>query len=442
MTRLAWMIGALFLASSAAASDQSRYGCTGLEEHTNVPTLEGRDGVFYRIGSDLRTYFGMSEPGYDYVAALSDALADRGTTLVYVPTLTKSLAMPDFLPERAALYGFDLALADTVLDTFIDSLRRRGVVTVDLRPALRARDGGDFVYYQSDFHWTPTGAHRAATAVSNAIRDLPVYAELDPLPHVTEIVGETELHSALRSELQPLCRETLPPTVSATYRTEVTEAPGSGGELDLFGPALARPDIALIGTSFSANETFHFPGFLAQETGLDVVNHAITGGSTFGAAQSYLLSAEFDEAPPRILVWENPIYSNPMRSGEGPMRELVAAVRGGCSRVLQSFLSADRRTLALEAPAFGPDDVLYLDADQRLAARATFRFRSEDGRERLRPVARADRTKRTGRFFISGAGLGTSPQERIEVDLDRPFGTAAVISLCPPIPDLSKENPS
>lgn len=63
----------------------------------------------------------------------------------------------------------------------------------------------------------------------------------------------------------------------------------------------------LVGTSFSDSPLGNFAGFLSEYTGLDVVNHAVTGGNQFGGMTSCPTSRDFAENRPRFLIWQNPI---------------------------------------------------------------------------------------------------------------------------------------
>ena len=63
-----------------------------------IPSIEGRDGVFYRINADLRMDPPVSDQTVAQIAGLSQALAVNGTTLIFVPIPTKSVTMPGYLP--------------------------------------------------------------------------------------------------------------------------------------------------------------------------------------------------------------------------------------------------------------------------------------------------------------------------------------------------------
>ena len=130
---------AAFVASTVLpdmARADSAYGCHGLADDRELATLEGADGVFYRVNADIRMNHPFSDEVVAQMAELSDALASRGTTLIYAPIPTKSVTMPSQLPPEARLYGFDLTVATAVHNDIYRRLSDAGVLAVDIRKAL------------------------------------------------------------------------------------------------------------------------------------------------------------------------------------------------------------------------------------------------------------------------------------------------------------------
>ncbi|WP_226628889.1 alginate O-acetyltransferase AlgX-related protein [Alloyangia pacifica] len=438
---------ALLLAAlaTAAPAAESAYGCSGLERNRDLPSLEGRDGVFFRINADLRMYHPFSAGVVDGLAELSRALERRGTTLIFVPIPTKSVSMPDHLPDEAALYGFDLDVATEVHLDIQRRLAAAGVVTADIRAALLDAEPGRLPFFGADFHWSAYGADLGARAIAEVIRVQPAYAALAKTDHVTVETGQETSFSGMRRILQGLCTETLPEPETETYETRVAqldlvpEEDLSGG-LDLFGDAQESVDIALVGTSFSDSPINNFPGFIAQHSALEVINYAITGGNQFGAITSYLTSEDFQEAPPVFLVWENPIYNNLAQYGDQPMRELIAAARGPCTARIVADVSEDRRLLRadLGGLGLGAEDTLFLDTGGSTALELEFRFLSATGSERTRVLHRSERMRRTGRFYMPLSGLWPEGAERLEIALSAPLGSDPALYTCtPPSEDKS-----
>ena len=135
------LLGAAFAAAisaSPALAANSAFGCKHLEDNPTLPSVEGRDGFFYRIFADLRMQHPFTEDTVAQMGKLAEALKARGTTMLYVPIPTKSVTLPTFLPDEAKLFGFDEDVAVAVYEDQVKRLNAKGVITVDLLSALHA----------------------------------------------------------------------------------------------------------------------------------------------------------------------------------------------------------------------------------------------------------------------------------------------------------------
>jgi len=429
---------ALLLPNTLDAATPSMFGCQGLEIDRDLPSIEGQDGVFYRINADLRMNHPFSDQVVAQMADLAAALEEQGTTLVYVPIPTKSVTMPDHLPENAWLFGFDLEVATWVHLDILERLNAAGVVTVDVRDAMLETPEGTLPFFKSDFHWTAHGANEAAKAIAEVLRALPGYDALEKTEYDTVETGVQTAFSGMPRILQKHCLETLPEPDTMTYATSVasvTDIFGSAddeaeGGLDIFGDAAASVPVALLGTSFSDSPINNFPGFIAQHAELEVINYAITGGNQFGAMTSYLTSTEFQESRPRFLIWENPIYNNLAQYGDQPFGELIAAARNDCPITLEAALSDDGRILTADLGANA--GALFVDSDGSTGLEAKFRFTSAEGYTRTKTVLRGERLRRTGRFYMPLTGLWPAGAETVEIELSQPFGATPILQLCDP----------
>lgn len=438
MTRFALqnllLSGFIAAASPALAQTQvtpTNYGCFGLEQNRELPAIEGKDGVFFRINLDFRMAHPFSDQIVAELAALSEALAENGTTLIYVPIPTKSVTMPNHLPETAALYGFDLEIATMVHDDILERLNAQGVVTVDAREAMLDGAADDLPFFRADFHWTASGARETAKAIAETIKALPGYEDLTPTTFETAPQGPDVAFSGMRRILQKHCTETLPEVVSMTYDTVPIQTDDLGGAgLDLFGEAEASIPIALAGTSFSDSPINNFPGFIAQYTELEVVNYALTGGNQYGAMLSYLTSEAFQETRPRFLIWENPIYNNLAQFGDQPLRELIAAAGNSCTLALPATATDTHLEVDLAGYDLGPEDTLFVDTNMSTGLEADFIFHAADGATRTKSIIRGERLTRTGRFYMPLTGLWEEGAESVTFTMSRPFASEPSIYAC------------
>lgn len=432
----------LLSASPAFAQDApaqpSAFGCTGIEFNPTLPTVEGKKGVFYRTMSDFRLQHPMRGEVMALMQRLATALAENGTTLVYATVPAKSLAMPQYLPPRAAEYGYDPQIAETVYTDIITRLNDAGVVAPDLRAALQSAPEGETVFYPADFHWTSLGARLAAQAIGDAIRAHPAYAETTPGTYETRELGIQPAFSGMRRTLQAFCTEALPPVETMAYetiRTDTATAQDDGGDaLDIFatgGDGADAPQMVLVGTSFSDSPVNNFSGFLSQYSGLDVVNYSVTGGNQYGAIISYLTSGDFAAARPRFLVWENPIYNNLAQYGTAPLEELVAAAGNTCTTVLETERLDDHTlTASLTDLRPGAQDAIFADYGPEGARRVDFTLHSQNGIDRETAIERGQRQRATGNFYLGLGAFHHPGIARVTARFDRPLTPDSRLVFC------------
>lgn len=436
------------LGSGAALAGPSAYGCANTE-FAPSPSIEGRDGVFYRVQSDLRLQHPMSDILVEQLATLSRVLADQGTTLVYVNVPTKGQAMPGFLPQEAVLYGYDATVMLANYRDVVDRLNAAGVASPDLMTAMLAAGPGKKVFFPSDFHWTPTGARLAAQAIGQLIRTLPAYADVTPIVFRSEEGARETAFSGLRRELQTFCKDTLPQVEAATWHTTrpEDEAPDAsdaladaealqadpGAGLDIFGTGSGEASLVLVGTSFSDSSINNFAGFLSEFSGIETTNYAITGGNQFGSMTSYLTSREFAEKRPTFLVWENPIYNSLAQFGPLPLDELIVAAGPTCDIATRAAPDGNALVAEFQPGSLRPEDGFLFDHGGEGARIATVTLEGASGARRSVRLERSDRLRATGRFFLRLEPYWLPDLTQVAVTFDRPLGETSSLNLCPPL---------
>lgn len=422
----------LCAAFALPAQAQSVFGCTGLNGPHGMPSVEGEAGVFYRVNPDLHMFHAFSEETAADLGALSQALASLGTTLVYVPVPTKSLSMPDQLPPEARDLGFEVSLASTIHGEMLDKLRKNNVQTADIRSALRGPAGEPPSVFPTDYRLTAAGARRAAMAIAATLTGVPGFADLPKGQFETRPAGVATLESDMRSILQQHCLITLPPAETETFTTTRMQQGSTASGNTIFGSRTGGARVAVVGTEHTGETVANFAGFLAEFTGLEVVQYSVSGGGAFAAISSYLTSREFQEARPAFLVWTNPIEFNLAQFGDQPLRELVAASGDTCRFSLPlvpgneaNIVTADLRGLDMtQSPT------LFLEAEGVPAASARFDFLSESGLVRSKSVYRHPDQVKTGRFYMPMSGLWPEGAQLVDIVLDVPFGAATRVTAC------------
>lgn len=422
-------------AAGSSDPDQtgSSFGCSGLEEVSELQMIEGKDGMFFRILADLRLQHAFTEQTIDNLAAMAKALEKNGTTLIYVPLPTKSQVLPELVPARAALYGFDANIAAEIYDDVVRRLEAKGVAAVDIATPMRNNNRnqfGEYAFFQADFHWTAHGAGIAAKALADKIKTLPAYEDVKPVGFAMQEVKPEPEYSSMRELLQKHCVTHVPTVTAHAYEAVREEAAADAGSMDIFGGG-DEATIALIGTSYSDKPISNFAGYLEHWTGIPVDNYSISGGNQFGSILSYITSREFQEQRPRFMIWENPIYNNLGQFGAAPWAEIIAASLGDCGTQIDAK-PVDEKTVAgdLSSLKLGGDDVLLADIGSDVSRNVTFTFTGADGTVRTRSMERGDRLRATGRYFLSLGGIPADAFGKVSVSFDAPVGETTALSVC------------
>lgn len=236
------------------------------------------------------------------VTRVSEFLNARGTRLVIL-----------VVPAKARIYSEKLAetepqaVMETLYPRLLKTLSAAEVPVPDLAPKMeQAQRDGQTVYLRTDTHWTPSGADLFARHAADFIRDrfptLPwgeqtfVTTVAEPITHRGDLLTYIPVAPAFEG-IGPEPDRFRPRT------TEVSEEPNDGAS-SLFGETSA--DTVLVGTSYSANRLWNFPGALKQYLGLDLINVAEEGKGPIEPMTDYLQSPDFQKHPPQLVIWEFP----------------------------------------------------------------------------------------------------------------------------------------
>jgi alginate biosynthesis protein AlgX len=289
--------------------------------------VDGRDGWLFRSNMDLTTTFEITDESLHGLKRLSEALKQRGTELVLVYQPPRGLMDPDKLtPEERKAYDLDAAHRN--YSAALERLRQGGNVVVAPLDKLVDEHKDYEYFFRRDHHWTPSGAEHSAKVVADAIRALPVYESIPHKTFETHPAGVLAKPGTLQKIAAQLCGGGYSMQYVPMFATE-----GSGGDGGSLLGDTAQPEVALVGTSNSdAKGGYNFGGYLEQALGADIVNVAISGGSFEGSLLHYLSSKEFQQHPPKIIVWEMP-YQNYPGSDKNPykiFRQAVPLVDNGC----------------------------------------------------------------------------------------------------------------
>lgn len=279
-----------------AAHDVRQYDTEYKKRFITLAEGGERDWLF-RSREDLRTEFGTSPKGWRMLEELHAAFKRRGVELVVVYPPTRGLVNRAKLsPEDRARFDFDRAL-----DNYRKALGRFekiGFHVPDLSSLADEKEQQAF-YFRGDPHWTPYGAERTAKIVAQTVTRLPGFAGIPRREFVTEKQGRMGKRGALHSVAGQICGT----SYAYEYSDQFFTAPREDSAGDALRGKGGLPRIALVGSG-NSGENYNFDGFLEQHIGADIFNVALPGGGLEGSMVEYLGSAEFQQNPPNILIWE------------------------------------------------------------------------------------------------------------------------------------------
>ncbi|UWQ19663.1 alginate O-acetyltransferase AlgX-related protein [Jannaschia sp. M317] len=399
----------------------STYACRGIAA-PGIDVVEGTDGGFYRIDPDLHSDHWIAERTLAEIAALSQALAAGGTTLVVLPVPTKALAMPETLPSVAGHAGYAPDLAASVYAENIRRLRDRGVIAADGRAAMRQlATTGTAPFPAHDTRPSPEGLRALAGAVGTALSEAGQTPRA-PQAFTTTQVGNHRILSPLRTRLQRHCARELPPVIGTSWSTvpagNATPTPGDS--------------VAITGSGLTGVAGGNFAGFVSQATGRAAQALNIDGEDPFAAISSYLTSAAFLAQRPGVLVWEFPVWADLGARGDQPMAELIAAATASCTVTLDLAAGSapGRLQASLRAVPAAANRVLMLDAGGTAPGSVAFRFTAEDGAQRVKSIYRAPGHVLGGRFYLPLTGLWPQGATGVEIQTATGFGGLPRLTVC------------
>ena len=406
--------GSVILAGATPTLAQSPHACVRLHQ-SPVPSIEGLNGMFFRIDPDLLMDSRLPETLIDDIATLSEVLAARGTKLVFVPVPTKALAMPDQLGPDASRYGYDPRLARALYADTITALRSKGIITVDAVQALAGTGSEQPAFFRTDPRLSNEGLRRLARATSDELG--PEYLGSTAFSLVEE--REVILESQQRFGMQLSCQGTLPEVQVKTVRLTPAE-----------GTSTDDQKIAVVGSDLAGGPDREFGSFLAKYLRRPV-DHDVRSEDAHAALAAYLTSDRFRLEPPDLLIWHMPIWQNPAAFGDQPFRELIAAASDAC-QPLSGLSLSDDGTLSVDLSGIDQDAgrSLRFDGGEARVTEATFRFMSANGSERVRRVIRRDAEIATPRVYMPLSGLWPEGASRLAVKAEAQGPMTPRVSVC------------
>lgn len=238
-----------------------------------------------------------------YIGEVKKNLDQKGVKLAIALIPAKARIYPD----RRGLNRWP-AFHEDVYARALSAAQEAGVPAPDLRTVFARASNRDALFLRTDTHWSPAGARLAARTVAESVGAS--WPELvGKKPVFATRTDKTQPHHGDLTRYVPLgpLAERIGPKADLleVMVTERSADDDSGGAQDaLFGGE--EIPVALVGTSYSANKSWNFDGFLKESLRVDVLNAADEGRGPFATMENYLAGENFRAAPPKLVVWEIP----------------------------------------------------------------------------------------------------------------------------------------
>ncbi len=262
----------------------------GLLSEPAAGAIMGKSGTLFTVEE-----FQAPEASINFARELSvtrSAIEALGAKLLPVIIPDKSRMLSHELPRRRS------AEFERRYESLLEELGAQKLPVIDLRSALA--EPGSFMV--TDTHWSPQGAYRSALAISDyAIEHVASHTQFElARGPIRQFEGDL-IAFADTGPWRPIVGP-----VSETIQTFNIEQKASENDdsLGLFDDVTIP--VALVGTSFSAREDFHFADFLKVALHADLTSYALEGLGPFEPMQRFLEDKSVSENPPQIVIWEIP----------------------------------------------------------------------------------------------------------------------------------------
>ncbi|CTQ56366.1 hypothetical protein LP7551_04926 [Roseibium album] len=273
----------------------------GIFDEARKGLVKGSDGWLF--SDEEFTWNRESTEAVDHHMALVKEtvfdLSHKGITVVAV-----------LLPEKADIYSDRLGRITPPANraTYYEAIRKRLLAVEHLRvPDLKtdfmtAKSEGS-VFLKADTHWTVFGASVAAEAVAEVLKDTVNLKETAyELKPQAEIAHKGDLYNFAKFSVFSKYFEQ--PSEPLTRMDAVAVDLGLD---DLFAEGDGGPEVALVGSSFSANPLWSFEAQLRAATSSDLINLASEGKGPFKPMETFL-EEELDKLTNlKVVVWEIPL---------------------------------------------------------------------------------------------------------------------------------------
>lgn len=424
-----------------AMAEEVLYQCPDLgnaQKRTMAEMTQGYDGWFFRISGDLKEDYALMPEAARFMTRLAEAMKARGTQMVFVSVPPRGIAGQAFLDEsQPAQRDFAVRDVEKAYQGMLAGIRETGMLAPDLMNISLDKPGTETpFFFKRDHHWTSFGAREASKKVAELVKTHENYKSIKPSTYKTTQTGTLEMRHTMANEIQRLCTSQIP---SEPYPQFTTRLQSSGdAAADLFGDESGGDPSVLIGSSFSAQESFNFDGFLSEATGMEIANYALSAGLLFNALVSYTSSPDFSTTHPPFLIWEAPGIYDLNQNSTPFFRQVLPAIAGDCGDKAVATGTLDVKKgeggvlfeLSPEQNVSGKDYYIYIESSNRGLASFTLELDYGNGDGEWFQVDRSEHFNNMGRFFVELEDEISSDLTKVAISQLSNVNTTLTARLC------------
>lgn len=268
-----------------------------------IGVLLGQDGWLYSNEEFhvLPRWEQIIEQNLEVIRWTQATLAEAGIPLVVVVVPEKAHIYPEHVGDhrQATAHGQVMARLRSAIG--------EQTTLITLNETYTAAKAAQPLFFHTDTHWTPTGARIAARTVTDAMKAKGLATKVDqPAAFVTTEQPETSFAGDLLSflPLEPMFPSLMPK--ADTYIPVATKAIEKEASADALLGDESVPEVAVVGTSYTANDRWNFQGYLSEFLNEPLADYSKEGIGPFPPMAQFLTGPDYASHKPRVVIWEIP----------------------------------------------------------------------------------------------------------------------------------------
>lgn len=232
-----------------------------------------------------------------FIEWVRDQLEQDGIALLVTPVPSKARVMANKLPRPTT------RLHQQLFEQMLVQLRDRNINAVDSMAAVVASNNNEQLFFKNDTHWTPVGARLIAQQTAKMWRRLAQSSQgadqLAPTEFTSQVSPPQQFSGDLLNFI-PVSPwfSSLGPKPESYQRVQTYF-----DNADLFSEP--QINIALVGTSYSADARWNFDGALKQAMAADLINVARKGVGPFEPMADFMMRRDSSDNI-KWVIWEIP----------------------------------------------------------------------------------------------------------------------------------------